>query len=107
MANEDDGKIVDLASYREKKSDSDSDSDSPLTLVGFDPCLAGTAIRFGMDGAVYCYDVDKVLAKIIAESDPRMSQEDAVDYFDYNILGSWMGEGTPIFFWKRLQGDEI
>jgi len=26
-----------------------------------------------------------------------MSYEDAVDFFNFNIAGAWMGDGTPLF----------
>ena len=26
-----------------------------------------------------------------------MSYEDAIEFFEYNTIGSWMGEGTPLF----------
>ena len=27
-----------------------------------------------------------------------MTDEEAVEYFDYNVTGAWVGENTPIFF---------
>ena len=27
----------------------------------------------------------------------NMSEEEAVEYFEYNTLGSYMGENTPVF----------
>ena len=29
-----------------------------------------------------------------------MTDEEAVEYFEYNVVGSWMGEGTPIFLYS-------
>jgi hypothetical protein len=26
-----------------------------------------------------------------------MSYEDALEFFDFNVIGAWMGEGTPCF----------
>jgi hypothetical protein len=26
-----------------------------------------------------------------------MSNEEAEEYFEYNVLGSWVGESTPVF----------
>lgn len=26
-----------------------------------------------------------------------MTEEEAIEYFEYNILGSYMGENTPVF----------
>ena len=30
-----------------------------------------------------------------------MTYEEAIEYFDYNILGAWMGEYTPVFIQTR------
>lgn len=72
------------------------DCGGPLKMVGYDDCIMGTMIRFGIPEAVFLYDYDKVLEKMVAES--NMTYDEAVEYFDYNMLGSWVGDGTPAFF---------
>ena len=42
---------------------------------------------------VVTYDYRKVI-DIFAED---MSHEEAQEYFDFNVIGAWVGEGTPIF----------
>lgn len=39
------------------------------------------------------YSVDKIYEVLMRD----MSRRDAVEYFDYNIVGAYMGEMTPIF----------
>ena len=34
-----------------------------------------------------------------------MSHEEAQEYFDFNVIGAWVGEGTPIFI--EVIEDEI
>jgi len=34
-----------------------------------------------------------------------MSKEDAVEYFEFNIVGAWMGPGTPAFFYGKEESD--
>lgn len=34
--------------------------------------------------------------KIFMERD-GMSEDEALEYFDFNVIGSWLGEGTPCF----------
>ena len=65
-----------------------------LLCGGFDEAIIGLAERINL-GPVVAYDVDKML-KIMVERD-GMSYEDAMEYFDYNILGAWMGENTPVY----------
>jgi hypothetical protein len=31
-----------------------------------------------------------------------MTYEEAMEYFDYNILGAWMGEYTPVYIRKNI-----
>jgi ribosomal protein S4E len=41
------------------------------------------------------YDKDKMI-DILVESD-AMSQEDAIEYLEYNVFNTYLGEGTPIY----------
>jgi hypothetical protein len=65
-----------------------------LLCDGFDEAIVGMAERINL-GPVVAYDVDKML-KIMVERD-GMTYEEAMEYFDYNILGAWMGENTPVY----------
>ena len=65
-----------------------------LLCDGFDEAIIGLAERINL-GPIVAYDVDKML-KIMVERD-GMTYEEAMEYFDYNILGAWMGENTPVY----------
>jgi hypothetical protein len=41
------------------------------------------------------YDIDKII-EILMERD-EMTEEDAQEHFSYNIQGSYVGKGTPIY----------
>ncbi len=71
----------------------------PLKVDGFDDCIVGLIERFGME-PVFCYDKQKVVAKII--EDEGITFEEAVEHFEYNIIGSWIGKGTPCFLTKYI-----
>jgi hypothetical protein len=62
-----------------------------LTADGFDKAIVGVVHR--MDTMAICYDKNKVI-EILMED---MSYEDAIEYFDFNIAGAWVGESTPFF----------
>ena len=63
-----------------------------LTADGFDEALIGIARRCGQpDLAVY--DVNKIIEILCKE----MSREDAWEYYEFNVVGSWVGENTPLF----------
>ena len=63
-------------------------------MTGFDDCIIGLCTRFGMD-TVVLYDRDKVLEKLVKRE--GMTYEEAVEFFEYNQIGAWVGEGTPAF----------
>ena len=68
-----------------------------LMCDGFDEAIIGMAERINL-GPVVAYDVEKIL-QIMVERD-GMTYEEAQEFFDYNIIGAWMGEFTPIFITK-------
>ena len=74
---------------------------APEALIcdGFDEAIIGVAERIGL-GPVVAYDVEKILQKLITRD--GMSYEEAVEYFDFNIQGAWMGEFTPVFIRTEL-----
>ena len=69
-----------------------------LLCDGFDDAIIGLAERINL-GPVVAYDTEKMI-DIMVERD-GMTYEEAIEYFDYNILGAWMGEYTPVFIQTR------
>lgn len=64
-----------------------------LLMDGYDDCIAGIVTRFGQDPIV-CYDRGKVLQRHINDG---MTYEEAVEYFEFNQIGGWVGDMTPCF----------
>ena len=60
---------------------------------GYDEAIIGVGWRDGVP--IVAYDTQRVIA-ILCRRD-GMTQEDAEEFFDYNIQGAWIGEATPIF----------
>jgi hypothetical protein len=73
-------------------------NEEALIVDGFDEAIIGVAERINL-GPVAAYSVEKVL-EILMERD-GMSYEEALEFFQYNIIGSWMGEYTPIFIYTN------
>ena len=65
-----------------------------LLADGFDAALIGYAERCG-EPARAVYDVDRCIA-LLRDHD-GLTEEDAVDFFEYNVLGAWVGPHTPMF----------
>lgn len=69
-------------------------NEEALFADGFDEALVGVVHVFGRP-PLALYDRAKVLA-ILRDRD-GMDEEEAGEFFDFNIAGAWMGEGTPAF----------
>ena len=69
--------------------------EDPKTLLadGFEEALMGYGTRFTHGVAVYskrkCLDV-------LVERD-EMSRDEALEFFDFNVSGAYVGENTPVF----------
>jgi hypothetical protein len=66
---------------------------------GFDEALVGIARRFGAD-PLPVYSREKCI-NVLMKRD-KMNEEDANEFFEFNVIGSWVGEGTPIFMDTEL-----
>jgi hypothetical protein len=66
-----------------------------LKADGFDDAILGVVQRMGIQAI--CYDQDKVIDILMGDG---MTYEEAVEYFEFNIAGAWVGESTPFFLQK-------
>jgi len=69
-----------------------ADADA-LMADGFEDALIGYSQQFTKTVALY--DYDKCI-KILMERD-GMTWEGAVEFFEFNVQGAWVGESTPAF----------
>jgi hypothetical protein len=61
---------------------------------GFDDCIIGVSHRYG-EPLLLAYDKEKVIKKLMKRD--NMTIEDALEFYTYNIIGSWVGKQTPLF----------
>lgn len=73
--------------------------DETILWDGFDKAIIGTATRCGMH-IVLVYDYEK-MTNILVERD-GMTPEDAMEYLDFNLVGAYVGEDTPITFFPQV-----
>ena len=59
----------------------------------YDSCVVGVLERFGQP-SVLLYDKSKVLEKLM---DDGANYGEALEYYEYNQLGGWFGDGPPGF----------
>jgi hypothetical protein len=70
-----------------------------LKMDGFDDCIEGVVERFGQI-EILCYNKEKVIEKLMKEGDRTYTE--ALEYYEFNQLGAWVGEGTPCFLDKQI-----
>ena len=75
--------------------------DDITTAAGFDDAIVGVGVRCGQPPIVV-YNVEVVLDILMGNG---MSYEDAVEYFEYNVEGAWVGDRTPIWLYKLKPAD--
>lgn len=71
-----------------------------VTADGFESAIIGVANRFGMEPVV-AYDYDKCIEVLVKRD--GMTYEEAIEFFEFNVTGAWVGEGTPVFVSTRLE----
>ena len=86
----------DLASLSEENPEA-------LTADGYEAAFVGYGYQHG-SGALAIYDENKCI-QILVKRD-GMTEEQAVDFFYFNVKGAFVGDGTPIFMTPRSGEDE-
>jgi hypothetical protein len=71
-----------------------------LKADGLDDAIIGVGHRCG-EPTVVVYDIDLSIQAVQREL--KCEIWEAVEYFNFNILGSYIGEHTPMFV-ERVQG---
>ena len=72
-----------------------------LLADGFDNALVGVANVRGEEVALY--DTAACLAKLIVED--GMSEQEALEFFEFNVVGAYVGPKTPVFamIYRRVE----
>ena len=65
-----------------------------LLADGFEEAFMGVSYSFG-SAPKACYDTHKCID--ILQKRDGMTLDEAVEYFDYNVTGAYVGEFTPSF----------
>ena len=63
-----------------------------MRMDGFDDAILGVVERIGLQ--TVCYDLNKVIEILMKQG---MDEQDAWDWYQFNMLGAWVGEATPVF----------
>lgn len=63
-----------------------------------DEAIIGKGVRCGQE-PVLVYDYNKLIKVFKKEG---MSEEESMEWIDYNIIGAWIGDDTPIILFPRV-----
>lgn len=63
----------------------------------FDCCIAGIGVSCSRDPVVI-YNTNKIVEALILQG---MSEEQAYEHMEVNIVGAYVGEHTPIFLFQE------
>lgn len=58
-----------------------------------DAAIVGVVTRIGLEAV--CYSSEKVV-ELLMQHD-GMTEEEAIEYMEFNMKGAWVGEHTPVF----------
>ena len=88
-------------------------NEEALICDGFDEAIIGVAERINL-GPVAAYSVEKIIEilipqielteeELLLDSDEQdgLKYSMAMEHFEYNIKGAWMGEFTPVFIYTE------
>lgn len=65
-----------------------------LFCDGHDNAFIGLMWRFGHTAPIAAYSRPTIIKNLMSEG---MTHDDAEEFFEFNIIGAWVGEGTPCF----------
>jgi len=71
--------------------------DKPLLADGFDSAVLGLS-RGSLGADVAVYSIDRCI-NILVKRD-GMSEDEAIEYMNFNVLDAFMGPMTPIFVYE-------
>ena len=67
-----------------------------ILFTGFEEALVG--FGYQCNNPVAIYDQQKCIEILMEDLLPvETAEEDALDHFNFNVIGSYVGESTPIF----------
>ena len=78
--------------------------ENTLIMDGFNDCIIGFLERFGLPEPIVVYDREKVIQKLMDNG--IENYEGAEEFYYYNQLGGWHGDGTPAFLIRVLNNED-
>jgi hypothetical protein len=93
---------TDFGDLYDTKAAKSEEAEGALKADGFESALIGYGYQFTHPVAIYSRNR---CMNILMKRD-GMSSEEAIEYFDFNVSGAWVGESTPIFLDDEYDANE-
>ncbi len=77
-------------------------NEDAMIANGLDDAIIGMACRCGSEPVV-AYDTNKVIASFVKEG---MTEEEALEFFEFNVLGAYVGPSTPVYVTPFIAEEE-
>ena len=71
--------------------------EKPLLAEGFDSAVLGLS-RGSLGADVVVYSIDRCIDVLVQRD--GMTEEEAIEYMNFNVLDAFMGPMTPIFVYE-------
>lgn len=73
--------------------DYENHDEETIYMDGFDDALLGLGTQFNRDLAIY--DYERCIEILMNRDD--MTYEEAKEFMEFNVVGSYLGDHTPVF----------
>ncbi len=74
-----------------------------LLCDGLEDAFVGVCHRFNQP-PIAVYDIEKIIAIYMYRD--GMTEDEAREFFEFNVIGAWVGETTPAFI-ETIRLDEL
>lgn len=72
-------------------------NENAMLAEGFEDAFLGPAVRCGQQ-PLAAYSYERAVQVLIARD--GMTREEATEWMDFNVVGAWVGPGTPIWIYE-------
>ena len=78
-----------------------------LRFTGFDACIVGYTDSWSGSTRVerIIYSAEKIIETLMSHS--GMSEEEAVEYLEFNMASAYVGEETPIILYPKSDYEDL
>ena len=70
----------------------------PLLADGFEDAFIGSVYSINAGSHIAVYDVDKCISVLVGQG---MTEDEAREYLDFNVVSAYVGELTPLFLQQK------